>query len=189
MVRTLSPLANARRRELNDRVERQAARMEQYYADMLEELEEQQSRAQQRGTDLEKHAARRQSIEREQRLRVAELRQKSALGVHLRLAALLVVRQPKLRIEARTVSERGPSQDLELVYDPLLESLEAVPCPGCHRPTYAFDSRPPAAPGLPRVRRTDDIRPLIGRQDVRLRWSPAFRRLIPPHRCRTTMES
>lgn len=138
VVRTLAPLANARARELNDQVERQAARMERYYADMLVELEEQQQRAEHRGTDLEKYGSRRQSLEREQRLRIAELRQKSALYVHLQLVTLLVIRQPKLRIAAHVLSERGGHAELELVFDPLVESLEAVPCPQCQRPTFTF---------------------------------------------------
>jgi len=30
----------------------------------------------------------------------------------------------------------GPPTPLELVWDPLVEALEAVPCPTCSRPTF-----------------------------------------------------
>jgi hypothetical protein len=139
VVRSLASLANAQARELHERVERQAARMQRYYRDMLKELEQQQQRAEQRGTDLEKYAARREALQREQRLRVAELRQKSSLYVHLRLATLLIIRQPKLRINAQLVSDRGRAGFPELIWDPLIESLDAVPCPECQRPTFTFD--------------------------------------------------
>ena len=137
VTRTLVPLCNARSRELNERLERQVARMQRYYRDMRSELDQQQHRAQQRGSDLDKYVQRRESLEREQRLRVTELRQKSTLHVQLRLAHLLVIRQPKLRVQAHLVSDRPAAvHPLELVWDPFLESLEAVPCPGCQTPTY-----------------------------------------------------
>jgi hypothetical protein len=41
-----------------------------------------------------------------------------------------------------TAPDGGPYR-LEPVWDPLLDALEAVPCPECGRPTFAFDvSRP-----------------------------------------------
>src|SRR5207245_7746424 len=45
VVRTLAALANTRSRELNERLERQIARMARYYADLRSELEEQHQRA------------------------------------------------------------------------------------------------------------------------------------------------
>jgi hypothetical protein len=138
VTRTLITLANARSRELNQRVERQIARMQTYYRDMQSELDDQQHRSEVRGAAVEKFAPRREALQREERLRVAELRQKSRLSVHLRLAHLLLIRQAKLRIEGRLVSERGREHPLQLVWDPFLESLEALPCPGCQTPTFVF---------------------------------------------------
>ncbi len=138
VVRTLAAMANTRSRELNERLERQIARMARYYADLRSELEEQHQRARHREEDPSKWAARREALDREERLRVAELRQKNTLRVHLRLLNLLVVQQPKLLIRAAVASERTTAP-LELVWDPLLDALEAAPCPECRRPTFAFD--------------------------------------------------
>ena len=61
----------------------------------------------------------------------------------LRLTNLLVVRQPKLLVRASGVSPRkSPPLELELVWDPLTESLEAASCPNCQRPTMAFEYGP-----------------------------------------------
>ena len=138
VTRTLVTLCNVRGRELNERLQRQVLRMQCYYRDMRSELDEQRNRVEQRGGDLEKHVQRRESLEREERLRIAELRQKNSLHVELRLAHLLVIRQPKIRVQARVVSARGVGHPLQLVWDPFLESLEAVPCPECLAPTFLF---------------------------------------------------
>jgi len=145
VVRTIASLANARRRELDVRLERQVERMSGYYSDLQSELEEQIQRARRRGGDLSKFAGRREMLQREQRLRVNELRQKSSLRVGLRLVNLLIVRQPKLLIRSTAVCPRrtNEARELELVWDPLTESLEAVPCPRCGCPTFdlCLDSR------------------------------------------------
>jgi hypothetical protein len=137
VVRTLATLVNTRRRELNERVERQIARMTRYYADVSSELTEQQSRARDRDAGLEKYKTRREAIDREQRLRITELRQKSTLHVQLRLVSVLLIQQPKLRIESKLTSKRPPIP-LELIWDPLTEMVEAVPCPNCLTPTLIF---------------------------------------------------
>jgi hypothetical protein len=136
-LRTFATLANTRSRELNERLQRQITRMARYYADLRTEVAEQEERARGRGEDLTKFAARREALEREERLRVAELRQKNTLRVHLRLLHLLVVQQPKLQVRCRVAGEKAPAP-LELVWDPLVEAVEAAPCPVCERPTFAF---------------------------------------------------
>ncbi|HMC89773.1 MAG TPA: hypothetical protein VKI17_09500, partial [Gemmataceae bacterium] len=94
-------------------------------------------KAQARREATEKFTVRRQALEREERLRVAELRQKSSLRVHLRLLNLLVIQQPKLLLRCRIASEKT-TVALELVWDPLLEVLEARPCPTCARPSFSL---------------------------------------------------
>src|SRR5262249_49495527 len=110
---------------------------ERYYADLREELEEQIRRAAARGDATAPFVPRREALEREERLRIAELRQKNSLSVELRLLNLAVVQQPKLQLHAAVVSSRTTAP-LELVWDPLVEALEAPPCPSCGRPTFAF---------------------------------------------------
>lgn len=140
VVRTVAGLANVRRRELDERLQRQISRMGRYYADLRAELDEQARRA--HGEQPEKFAQRRQALDREERLRVAELRQKNALRVQLRLVSLLVVHQPKLLLPAELRSSRksAPVAELELVWDPLLEVLEAAACPQCGAPTYVLQT-------------------------------------------------
>lgn len=140
VVRTLSALANARGREFGERLARQLGRMARYYADLRAEVAEQAGRAEGRGSaDPAKFAARLEALGREEQVRGAELRQKSTLRVQLRLITLLVVRQPKLLLRSAV---RGPGGTvagrLDLVWDPLLDALEAASCPGCGQPTFAL---------------------------------------------------
>ncbi len=138
VVRTLTALANTRRRELGERLDRQVSRMNHYYADLRSEIQQQADRATRRGDDQARFASRRQAIDREEGLRVSELRQKSTLRVQLRLVHLLVVHQPKLLLQAEVAAARRPPFPLELVWDPLTASLEAASCPRCGRPTFAL---------------------------------------------------
>jgi hypothetical protein len=103
---------------------------------MRAETAEQLERAQKREQDPGKYAARLEALIQEQQMRVAELRQKHALHVQLRLLSVLVVHQPKLLITAE-VTARGKSPiPWQLVWDPLTESLEAPECPNCGGPTF-----------------------------------------------------
>jgi hypothetical protein len=138
-LRTVTALANVRGRELGERREQQVARMSRYYADLREELEEQARRARNAEEAAARLAERRAAVDREEQLRVAELRQKSTLRVHLRLLQLLRVEQPKLLVHALIGPPKQAPARLELVWDPLSEALEAPPCPECGRPTFALD--------------------------------------------------
>jgi hypothetical protein len=139
VLRTFAALANTRGREQAEHVTRQIERMTRYYADLREELDEQVRRAQAREEDLSKFAGRREALEREEKVRIAELRQKSALRVHVRLLLVAVVQQPKLLLQARIATEQKTLGALELVWDPLVEAVEAPPCPDCGRPTFALE--------------------------------------------------
>lgn len=149
VIRTVSALANARGRELTERVDRQVARMARYYADLRAESTEQAERARARGGDLAPLAARREALDREEQVRTAELRQKAGLRVHLRLNNILIVHQPKLWLEATVSGPRSLAERLELVWDPLTETLEAVACPACGQPTFVLDVVPPGRLACP----------------------------------------
>ena len=140
-VRSVGAVANQRRRDLEERRRRQEARMTQYYRDLREEVREQIARAESRSTDPSRAVSRLQAVEQEEKLRLAELRRKSALRVNLRLLNVLEVRQPKLLLECRLSSRRDDSAALSLVWDPLVESLEAPACPECAQPTFRFRFR------------------------------------------------
>jgi hypothetical protein len=137
-LRTIAALANARHRQHSEHTERQIARMSRYYADLLGELDDQVVRASDRGDDIAKFTGRREALEREEKVRVAELRQKSTLRVQVRLLNVLLIRQPKLLIHAVLQTEKRDAEQLELVWDPFTEAPEAASCPQCQRPTFAF---------------------------------------------------
>jgi predicted amidophosphoribosyltransferase len=138
-LRSVAALANLRNRELTARCQRQTARMRQYYADLRHELQEQARRS----TQVEEHdarlAQRRAAIDREEAVRIAELRRQTALRVHLRLLQVLVVRQAKLLARVRITKSKGPPIPLDCVFDPLLETIEAPSCPRCARPSYSLE--------------------------------------------------
>jgi hypothetical protein len=137
VLRSVAALASFRDRELRDRCEQQVARMRQYYADLRQELS-----GPKRGRHTEdsdnRLVARRQAIDREEQVRIAELRQKSQLQVQLRLLQVLLIQQPKLLVKSRIADGKQVPVSLDLVWDPLTENLEAPPCPSCGRPGYAF---------------------------------------------------
>jgi hypothetical protein len=141
VVRSLAALANAHGRALSERTERQIARMTRYYADLRSEVDELARRAAGRSDDLTKYEARRTALDREERLRMAELRQKATLRVQLRLLTVALIQQPKLLLRVTLAAAAGdrPAGNLEMVWDPLTEALEAVPCPLCGLPTFALD--------------------------------------------------
>lgn len=140
VVRTISALANARARELGERLARQLGRMARYYADLRAEVAEQAARARGKSdADAAKFAGRLEGLDREEQMRGAELRQKGALRVQLRLITLLVIRQPKLLLRSTVQNSAGSvAGRLDLVWDPLIDALEAAACPRCGQPTFAL---------------------------------------------------
>lgn len=142
VLRTVAALANVRGRELAQRRDVHIARMAQYYTDLRAELEG----TGRRGGDAEEAtrrlATRRQALDREEQLRIAELRQKSSLQVQLRLLQWLLIQQPKLLLRTELTDKERTVGQLELVWDLLGDALEAVPCTNCRRPTFAFEQGP-----------------------------------------------
>lgn len=136
LLRSLASLANHRGRELSQRCNLQVDRLVRYYADLRSELDEQKRRARNLDEAAARHAERLKALDREEQLRVAELRQKSVLHVDVRLLQLLRIEQPKLLVQAVLSADDHVSGKLEVVWDPLLEVLEAVACPSCGKPTF-----------------------------------------------------
>jgi hypothetical protein len=137
ILRSVTALANNRGRELTERCETQISRLTRYYADLHEELEEQKRRS--RAADAAaRHTERVAALEREHQLRAAELRKKSILHVDLRLLQLLRIEQPKVLVRAAATGTSGAPARFEVVWDPLVDSVEAVACPVCTKPSYDF---------------------------------------------------
>ena len=138
VVRTLSALANTYHRELHERLIRQLERIGRYYGDLRAEVEEQSQKARNREGDPAKFIGRLESLTREEASQGAELRRKSQLRVNLRLLNLLVIHQPKLLLHTVVASAGSVVGQLEWVWDPLVEAIEAAVCPECHHPTFEF---------------------------------------------------
>lgn len=134
--RSVSPLANARRRDWASAVEKQITRMRDYYARLREESSSPPARI----TDPDAAEARRRdrltSIHREEQLRIAELQRKADLRVEVKLSSLLIVHQPKLLLHASVVPRSGAAFPLKLVWNPGTDAVEAVTCPACGQPGF-----------------------------------------------------
>ena len=137
--RTIAALANIRGRELEERCQQHLARLRHYYADLRNELEDQSRRGRPAADAEARLAQRRSALDREEQQRIAELRQKSTLHVSVSLLQLLQVQQPKLLAHVTLAVPKRPVAQLEVVWDPLSETVEAPPCPSCGRPGYAFE--------------------------------------------------
>lgn len=131
-LRTAQALANARRRELEQRLASLADRMHDYYNLMVVELAERAARDE---TARKKLDSQRQAIEQERALRLAEAARKHALRVTMRPVNLLVVLLPKLQVTVTWTGPRGEIAGLSPVYDPLFDAFEPLDCPSCRRPT------------------------------------------------------
>ena len=182
VVRTVAALANARVRELGERLDRQIARMTRYYADLRAEMEEQAERARARDEDTAKSAARREALDREERLRVAELRQKGTLRVHLRLTNLLVVHQPKLLIRATLARPRIGPDPPGTGLGPADRRAGGPRLPRMRPSDVRLRARPQGPPGLPLLR---GLAPRPGQADAamkrsRLDQAGSRRRANPP---------
>ena len=139
VIRTLAAMANSRARELDERLAKQVARMSQYYADLRQEVEDQARRGHKKEEDPGRLAGRRAALDREEHLRVTELRQKSSLRMELRSAqsasdsaAQAAPPRPSRIGEGRGGVGIGMGSRL-------MEAVEPPPCPSCGRPGFAFE--------------------------------------------------
>jgi len=71
-------------------------------------------------------------------VRIAELRQRSSVRVEIKLSSVMLVEQPKLQIAAAVMVKERSVGRLDLVWDPLSDGLEAVPCTRCGQPTFTL---------------------------------------------------
>jgi vacuolar-type H+-ATPase subunit D/Vma8 len=124
--------------ELQQYLQRETQRITGYFADLRAELTDRQLRAAAKGEDVAAFEAQRSALEREEQTQLADLRHKLALRVQIRLLNVLHVIQPKLRIRVQLVPPQGISGEIEVVFDPALQKVEATVCPECARPTLAL---------------------------------------------------
>ena len=137
-TRSVAVSASARLNELQQYLQRETQRINRYFADLRAELAERQARAETKGEDAARFEPQRQALEREEQAQIAELRRKMTLRVQIKLLNVLWVTQPKLLTRVQLVPQQGMAGDIEVVWDPALQKVEATLCPTCGRPTLAL---------------------------------------------------
>ena len=137
ILRSVAAMANSRGRELSERCDSQVIRLRRYYADLRDELEEQKKRAE-CGRSL--RAACRTAGHPGSRGAIADWRieAKEPSSCRSAFAQLLRIEQPKLLLTIAVTAEACAPGKLEVVWDPLVEGVEAVSCPRCGKPSYEF---------------------------------------------------
>ncbi len=157
IVRTAAVEAASRSRDIRAAIARQSERTVQYFADLRAELRERLEKAGAKSNQSESLCLRLEAIDREEALRLDDLRRKAALRVELRVRNILHLKSPRLFLAAQFITAgRAPARTipLTLTWDPVVGKLDAVPCPHCQQPAYEFlltsrgEFRCPACTGL-----------------------------------------
>lgn len=140
-TRAVTVAAHAHLTELQQYLQRETQRISGYFTDLRSELAERRARVVARDEDVAQFDSQRQALEREEQAQLADLRHKLALRVQIKLLNVLRVIQPKLRIRVQLVPAQGISGEIEVVFDPAAQKVEATVCPDCARPTLALALR------------------------------------------------
>lgn len=138
VIGTVSAVGNTHKREMEKRVAKQIKRMTQYFHDLREELKERIERALKREFDTDKLYERLKAIDREEQIRIMELKEKTAMRIQLQLKNLMMLMQPKLQMQVNLIPKEGKPVSVSLVWDPFWSKLEAPQCPACGRPTLSL---------------------------------------------------
>lgn len=139
VLRTISAMANTRKQEMEKSVTSQIERMKRYFHDLREELKERIGKTEAKGADTKGFYDRLDAINREEQIRIAELKSKTAIRVQIQLLNLMLVMQPKLSIEVDLIPKKGKPGVVPLVWDPLTEKLEPPQCLSCNRPSFYLE--------------------------------------------------
>lgn len=138
VIGTVSAVANTQKQKMEERVAKQIKRTTQYFHDLREELKERIERAKEREFDTQKLYERLKAIDRQKQIRITELKEKTTMLLELQLKNLMILKEPKLRMQANLIPKKGNSTSVSLVYSPLTERLSAPQCPTCNRPNFSL---------------------------------------------------
>jgi len=138
VIGTVNAVANTQKQKMKERAEVKIKRMTQYFHDLREELKERIERAKNREQDTEKFYERLKAIDREQQVRITELKSKTEMQIQLQLKSLMILKMPKLQMQVNFNPKKGETVQVSLVWDLFWEKLEAPECPNCSRPTFEF---------------------------------------------------
>jgi hypothetical protein len=111
------------------------ARLQQYYDDLVADLDRRIGRAEpDRRVIL---TAKRDTVETERAAKLRDVEQKYALRIELDLAAMALVAQPKMELDIE-IRRRAETIRRTAVWDPLLHQVEPLVCDVCGRPGTAL---------------------------------------------------
>jgi hypothetical protein len=112
-----------------------------YFADLRAELRERLEKTAGKSDQDESLRLRLEAVDREEAVRLEDLRRKAALRVELRVRNILHLKSPRLLLAAQIImGGRGPARTipLTLTWDPVVGKLDAVACHHCQQPAYEF---------------------------------------------------
>jgi hypothetical protein len=148
-VRAITVAGHERLAELQRFLQRETDRINRYFADLREELDERRERAVARSAgagpdaaDAQTFDAQRAALDREEQAQLVELRRKMALSVQVKLLNMLTIVQPKLSVRVRLAPRKGTPGEADLVFEPVTQKPAPWPCPVCGRPTLALALNP-----------------------------------------------
>jgi len=153
VLRTVAAEAASRSRAIRAASDRQSQRTVRYFTDLRAELRQRLEKTAGRSDQGESLRLRLEAVDREEAVRLEDLRRMAALRVELRVRNILHLKSPRLFLAAQiTTSGRGPARaiPLTLTWDPVTAKLDAVACPYCQQPTYEFRLTPHGEPRCPR---------------------------------------
>ncbi|MSP13821.1 MAG: hypothetical protein EXR62_12805 [Chloroflexi bacterium] len=145
VIRNVTATAHSLKHEMEARLAVQTEQMVRYFADLREEFLERVKKAAARGDDSASLHLRLEALDREEKLRLEEIRHNALLRVQLKLINMLHVKIPRLFLRARLVPTKvgearvaTPSTliPLNLTWDPVVGKTDAIDCPNCKHPTY-----------------------------------------------------
>ena len=157
--RILSTLGS-RRRHLEWRLERESGRAAAYYAELLRELREEQNALAADDPGRPRLESKAWAIQMEQEGRLAELRGKYRLEVHVSLLSVLRLYQPKLVFRGRLAS-KAHGAEIPLVWDPVENTGEPARCSLCGGFTYQLGLSRSGAVACPPCLERAALRPAL----------------------------
>jgi hypothetical protein len=124
-------------KSLNRRWQRDLKRLQEYYQELLDEIERKIKRRGLEGKELENEQARTRATQLELEKKIADQREKYHMKITVEPVNLL-----RFELAVRTVSYEArfskASRELTLVWNPLLKDFESLPCESCSTGLHAF---------------------------------------------------
>ncbi len=127
---------------------KESQRLKGYFSELREELLTRQEKAKVKGEDFSRFSQQLQTIDLEEKARIADLQKKNSLQTEIRLVNVLWIEQLQIATPI-TLIHQGARIPIEIVWDPKTHRTEPLPCLKCQTPTFqlmALDRSPVGCP-------------------------------------------